>query len=88
LSEESKDSRRSHGPADPEDGRTPSPDDERRGSGPKLPDDAPEADVLEQSQPWGNEGVEDRPRIPDDAPEADVLEQSQPTDYDEEGRDR
>jgi hypothetical protein len=86
VSGESKDARKPHSPGDPEEGRTPSPDDERRRTDPTVPFDAPEADVLEQSQPWGDEGVADRPRIPDDAPEADVLEQSQPTEYDEERR--
>jgi hypothetical protein len=85
LNDEPRSPRRPPEPADPDNGRTPS-DEEERPTDPAVPFDAPEADVLEQARPWGDEGVDDRPKIPDDAPEADVLEQSQSIDYDD--RDR
>jgi hypothetical protein len=55
-------------------------------SEPRIPSDAPEADVLEQSQAWGDDEMQDRPKIPEDASEADVLEQSQSSGYDDQDR--
>ena len=52
-----------------------------------LPIDAPEADVIEQSQPVGDEDETRIPEIPPDVPEADALEQSQTVEI-EDDRDR
>jgi len=52
----------------------------------KIPPDAPEADVQEQSREWADADKEPdkTPRIPPDAPEADVLDQLRPSELDEE----
>jgi len=53
-----------------------------------LPLDAPEADVIEQSQPVGDEAEPPAVKeIPPDVPEADALEQSQTVEIDDD-RDR
>ena len=52
-----------------------------------LPMDAPEADVIEQSQPVGDEREPETPEIPPDVPEADALEQAQSVEIDDD-RDR
>jgi hypothetical protein len=59
------------------------------GERPEMPPDAPEPDVLEQSQPWEEEEeTEPSPEIPPDAPEPDVLDQSRPAILDDEERER
>ena len=51
-----------------------------------IPDDAPEADALEQSRDWVEDADEDPEKVdvPIDAPEADVLDQHRSVDLDEE----
>lgn len=51
---------------------------------PKIPPDAPEADVQDQSRDWTAEESLETPEIPLDAPEADVLDQQRPAELDEE----
>jgi hypothetical protein len=59
---------------------------ERELDEPSIPDDAPEADALEQSRPWGRDQAEERPRLDVDVPEADAYEQSRPA-YEDEDED-
>jgi hypothetical protein len=63
--------------------RSSDPEESRQRDDPEVPFDAPEADVLEQSQSWGEEEIEDQPKFPEDAPEADVLEQSRTSGFDD-----
>jgi hypothetical protein len=55
---------------------------------PKIPPDAPEADVLEQAREWSDEEPADAPEIPSDAPEADVLDQQRSSPLDDEDWER
>ena len=63
------------------------PDEDVSPPEPSLPPDAPEADVLEQAQPWGTEDREPGGSIPPDASEADVLDQRRPAGLEDEDRD-
>jgi hypothetical protein len=60
------------------------PRDEKR----KIPVDAPEADVAEQSREWKDDDDERRPAIPIDAPEADFLEQERTAGLDDDDWER
>jgi hypothetical protein len=46
----------------------------------------PEADALEQRQPWvpDDDAIEDEPALPPDVPEADALEQARVVPLDDE----
>jgi hypothetical protein len=85
VKDQSKDRRRSRDAIDSENEQRDDEEYQQR-SEPKVPFDAPEADVLEQSQSWGDDETRDRPKIPEDAPEADVLEQSRSSGYDDQDR--
>jgi hypothetical protein len=60
------------------------PHDERR----KVPVDAPEADVAEQSRDWKDDDDERPTPIPIDTPEADFLEQERSAGLDDDERER
>jgi hypothetical protein len=59
------------------------PHDEKR----KVPVDAPEADVAEQSRDWKEDDEERQGPPPIDVPEADFLEQERSADLDEDDRE-
>jgi hypothetical protein len=55
----------------------------------KIPQDAPEADALDQARPSPDDEEPIEPsEIPSDAPEADVLDQQRPSPLDDEGWER
>jgi hypothetical protein len=48
--------------------------DEERGNRQRIPPDAPEPDVLDQTREWQEDAEVGGARVPIDAPEADVLD--------------